>query len=296
MKRFSQLLAALVTSAIAFSWIGAVEAQLTNPFLWELSKGGKTVTLFGSLHVGKPDFYPVPSIIRSRFDEATVLAVEADVTEAETRNACQKLAVSEEKIEKLLSSDELLELNRYLQAANVNRKVIEGKKLWMVNLLLTVVELQQLGVDFEDGIEVVVTKQARELKKKIAEVEGPKQCAALAGSDNVESLAGLNRFLTSVRENKMEKRIDALLKAYRAGDGEAIAKVTVEEYGDTAIGKKSKRRVFDERHGPMADMIDSYFGKNEKHFVVIGVGHMFGESNLLQALEKRGIKITRITQ
>jgi uncharacterized protein YbaP (TraB family) len=28
--------------------------------------------------------------------------------------------------------------------------------------------------------------------------------------------------------------------------------------------------------------------------VVIGAGHMFGENNLLQALEKRGIKAKRI--
>jgi uncharacterized protein len=295
MKRHTALLSALAASAIAFSLSGVAHAQLSNPFLWELSKGGKTVTLFGSLHVGKPDFYPVPAIIRSRFDEADVIAVEADVTQTETRSACQKLAVSEEKVEKLLSADELLELNRYLQAANINRKAIEGKKLWMVNLLLTVVELQQLGVDFEDGIDVVVIKQARELKKKIVEVEGAKQCASLAGSDNVESLAGLNRFLTSVRENKMEKRIDSMLAAYRAGDGETINKVTVDEYGDSAMGKRSKRRLFDERHGPMADVIDNYFGKSEKHFIVIGVGHMFGENNLIDALEKRGIKAKRIS-
>jgi uncharacterized protein YbaP (TraB family) len=53
--------------------------------------------------------------------------------------------------------------------------------------------------------------------------------------------------------------------------------------------------LFDERHGPMADVIDNYFGKSEKHFIVIGVGHMFGENNLLDALEKRGIKAKRIS-
>jgi uncharacterized protein len=296
MKRFTRCLTPIALAAAAFSISTFASAQLAQPFLWELSKGGKTITLFGSLHVGKPDFYPVPASIRSRFDEAAVVAVEADVTEPETRTACQKLAVSEEKVEKLLSADELLELNRYLQAANVNRKMIEGKKLWMINLLLTVVELQQLGVDFEDGIDVVVIRQARELKKKIAEVEGPKQCNSLAASDNAESLAGLNRFLTSVRENKMEKRIETMLAAYRAGDGETINKVTLEEYGDSPMGKKSKRRLFDDRHAPMAEVIDGYFGKNEKHFVVIGVGHMFGENNLLQALEKRGVKATRISK
>jgi uncharacterized protein len=292
MKRLLKTLIAFAVVGVA----GATQAQIAKPFLWELTKGDKTVTLFGSLHIGKPDFYPVPAVIRSRFDDATVLAVEADVTLSETRTTCQKLAAGDEKLEKLLSDDEIIELNRYLQAASVNRKAIEGKKLWMVNLLLTAIELQQLGVDFEDGIDVVVIKQARELKKKIVEVEGAKQCSSLAGAGNAESLAGLNRFLTSVRENKMERRIDGLLNAYRAGDGEAIQRIILEEYGDSTMGKTSKRRLFDDRHPPMAEVIDGYFASKEKHFVVIGAGHMFGENNLLQALEKRGVKIKRLAE
>ncbi|TAG01175.1 MAG: TraB/GumN family protein [Burkholderiales bacterium] len=294
MKRFSQLLSVATATTVAALFATSASAQLNNPFLWELSKGGKTMYLFGSLHIGKPDFYPVPPAIRLRFDEAEILAVEADVTEPATRNACQRLAVTEEKIEKLLSADELLELTRYLQAAKVNPKAVEGKKLWMVNLLLTVIELQQLGVDFEDGPDVVVARQARELKKKIVEIEGPKQCAALAGADQAESLAGLNRFLTSVRENKMERRIDLMLDAYRAGDGNAIHKVSTEEYGDTPMGKKSKARVFDDRHPIMAETIDGYFAKKESHFVVISAGRMFGDNNLAQALEKRGVKLKRV--
>ena len=39
---------------------------------------------------------------------------------------------------------------------------------------------------------------------------------------------------------------------------------------------------------------DSYFKSLEKHFVVIGVGHMFGENNLLEALAKRGITVKRV--
>lgn len=293
MKKILRSLAALCS--VALLCVSSIaHAQLEKPFLWELTKGDKTVTLFGSLHVGKPDFYPVPAVIRARFDEATTLAIEADITRDETRATCQKLGASDEKLEKLLSDDEQLEFNRYVQAANINRKAIENRKVWFVNLLLTVAELQQLGVDFEDSVDVVVAKQARELKKKIVEIEGPKQCTTLAAADNAEALSGLNRFLSSVRENKMEKRVEGLLAAYRRGDGEAINKITLEEYGDSAIGKASRRRVFDERHGPMAEVIDSYFTNKEKHFVVVSVGHMFGENNLLQALEKRGVKVKRL--
>jgi uncharacterized protein len=269
-------------------------AELTKPFLWELTKNGKTVSLFGSLHVGQPDFYPVPTIVRSRFDAADVVAVEADVTRDDTRLACNKLAATDDKLVKLLPEEEMLQLSRYAQASSLDLKKLDGRKLWMVNLILTVTELTQLGVDFEDGIDLVVTREAHFLKKKVVEIEGQKQCASLAGADGAEAVAGMNRFLTAVRENKMEKRINDMIVAYRNGDGNAIAKITADEFGDSPAGLRSRKRVFDDRHDSMSETIDSYFGKKESHFVVIGVGHMYGPNNLLQALEKRGIKVTPV--
>jgi uncharacterized protein len=274
--------------------LASAHAQVKKPLLWEVSKNGTTATLFGSLHVGKPDFYPISAAVRSRFDAASVVAVEADVTKDNTRVACNKLAATSQKLAQLLPEDELVQLTRYAQASGLDLKKLDGRKLWMVNLILTVTELTQLGVDFEDGIDLVVTREAHYLKKKVIEIEGPKQCESLAGVDQQEAVAGMNRFLTSVRENKMERRINDMIAAYRVGDGDAIAKISMEEFGDTPIGQRSRKRIFDDRHPSMAETIDGYLNSKERHFVVIGAGHMFGPSNLLQALEKRGIKVTRV--
>ncbi|MGL4231579.1 MAG: TraB/GumN family protein, partial [Casimicrobium sp.] len=226
MKRFIPLF----FSATVFFVAHGASAQLQKPFLWELSKNGKTATLFGSLHVGQPDFYPVPQAVRSRFDAAEVVAVEADVTRDDTRIACNKLAATNDKLQKLLPEEEMQLLNRYAQASGLDLTKLDGRKLWMVNLILTVTELRQLGVDFEDGVDLVITRESHFQKKKVIEIEGQKQCASLAGADGPEAVAGLNRFLTSVRENKMEKRINDMIAAYRIGDGDAIAKITVEEF------------------------------------------------------------------
>lgn len=283
-----------LAAAIGFAAFASAHAQVKKPLLWELTKNGNTATLFGSLHVGKPDFYPISAAVRSRFDAASVVAVEADVTKDNTRLACNKLAATNQKLAQLLPEDELAQLSRYAQASGIDLKVLDGRRLWMVNLILTVTELKQLGVDFEDGIDLVVTREAHFLKKKVVEIEGQKQCESLAAVDQQESIAGMNRFLTAVRENKMERRIDDMIAAYRIGDGDAIAKISLEEFGDSPIGQRSRKRIFDDRHPTMAETIDGYLASKTSHFVVIGAGHMFGTSNLLQALEKRGIKVTPV--
>ena len=289
--------------AIAVLTTSAAHAQLTKPFLWELTKAdskegtkdAKTVVLFGSLHIAKPDFYPVPDSVQKRFDDSKVLAVEADVTMPETQQACTKLAVTKDKLESVLSAEDFAALSGYIRAAGIPEALIENRKLWLVNLVVVGVELGQLGVDFARGLDVVFLREAKFAKKRSVEVEGGAlQCAALAGASPAETAAAMTRFLAAVRQNRMEKRLIEMLAAYRAGDGVALNRLVGEDFGDSADGIASKRRIFDDRHPAMADKIDGYFKSPDSHFVVIGVGHMFGDNNLLDALAKRGIRVKRI--
>ncbi len=284
-----------IVVAIAVSALSTAQAQIAKPFLWDLTKDGKTMSLFGSLHVGKPDFYPLPESVIKRYEEATVLAVEADVTVPETQQACMKLAATDEKLEDMLSSDDFAALNSYVKASAIPEASINKRKLWMINLALVGAELNQLGVDFARGLDVTFLREAKLSKKRIVEVEGgTQQCGALAGATKAESTAALTRFLAAVRQNRMEKRLEQMLTSYRAGDGLSLNKVVNEEFGDSKEGMLAKQRVFDNRHPPMAERIDSFFKSPERHFVVIGVGHMFGENNLLEALRKRGITVKRV--
>ena len=284
-----------VVAAIAVAALSTAHAQIAKPFLWDLTKDGKTMSLFGSLHVGKPDFYPLPESVIKRFEEATVLAVEADVTLPETQQACMKLAVTDEKLESMLSGDDFAALSGYIKASAIPDSTINKRKLWMVNLALVGAELNQLGVDFGRGLDVTFLREAKLSKKRVVEVEGgAQQCGALAGATNAETTAALTRFLAAVRQNRMEKRLDQMLTSYRAGDGPSLNKVVNEEFGDSKEGMMAKQRIFDNRHPPMAERIESFFKSPERHFAVIGVGHMFGDNNLLEALAKRGITVKRV--
>jgi uncharacterized protein len=288
----------VAAAALAFAFTSGastVHAQLSKPFLWELNKDGKIVTLFGSLHVGKPDFYPVPDAVQKRFDLAKVLAVEADVTLPETQQVCSKLAVTKDTLESVLSPEDFAALSGYIRAANIPETAVQGRKLWLVNLVVLGVELGQLGVDFSRGLDVVFLREAKHAKMKVVEVEGGStQCGILASATVAETKATMTRFLEAVRQNRMEKRLIEMVAAYRAGDGPALTRIVLEDFGDTPEGVAARRRILDDRHPTMADKIDAYFKSADNHFVVVGVGHMFGENNLLDALAKKGIKAKRV--
>ncbi|MFN3630905.1 MAG: TraB/GumN family protein [Casimicrobiaceae bacterium] len=290
-------LRALVSAFVAGLPIAAW-AQLADPFLWELTKPGSntTVTLFGSLHVGRSDFYPLPEAVQKRFDAAKVLAVEADILLPSTQQICDRLARTDVPLDRQLPAEEFAALQAYLRASNLPPRVVEGKKLWLVNLVLTAVELAQLGMDFNRGVDITLLNAARNTGKRIVEVEGAaRQCGSLAQASDAEAIAAFNRFMATIRENRMEKRLTALLDLYRAGDGPRLLEVIDDEFGTTPLGRRARARLFEERHPHMADAIAEYFTKPEPHFVVIGVGHLLGSSSLLDALAKKGITAKRVT-
>jgi len=270
-------------------------AELSNPFLWELSKGGKTLSLFGSLHVGKNDFYPVPEFVLKRFEDAKVLAVETDMTLPASQQVCGKLAATTERVDSVLSQEDFAALTGYLRASNLPPNAIEGRKLWFVNLIVVGAELQQLGIDFSRGLDVVFVREAKQAKKRVVEVVGAgKQCESLAAASNAEAAATMTRFLETVRSNKMEKRLFEMIDAYRSGDAATLSRVIAEEFGPTPEGQAARRRVFEDRHDAMAEVIETYLRHADSHFVVISIGHLIGKSNLLDALAKRGISVKRV--
>ena len=73
--RNSALGCVLLLTALAFS-AAAEDGPL---FAWRATSEAGEVVLFGSVHVGTPDMYPLPPAVEAAFKDAAALAVEADV-------------------------------------------------------------------------------------------------------------------------------------------------------------------------------------------------------------------------
>src|SRR5215467_8030528 len=58
------------------------EKQPKRGFFWEARKADRKIYLFGTVHVGRADFYPPNIEYLRRFNEAKAIVVEADVFNA----------------------------------------------------------------------------------------------------------------------------------------------------------------------------------------------------------------------
>ncbi len=65
---------------VAVLLVGTAAATAAEPlFLWTVQSETATVTMVGSIHVGKPDFFPLPDVFENSFASAGALAVEVDI-------------------------------------------------------------------------------------------------------------------------------------------------------------------------------------------------------------------------
>jgi uncharacterized protein YbaP (TraB family) len=55
---------------------------LAESYLWEVSSLTNRLYLFGTIHAGKHDWYPLPTAVEEAFVDAKLLVVEADIADA----------------------------------------------------------------------------------------------------------------------------------------------------------------------------------------------------------------------
>src|SRR5512141_292401 len=77
----------LIPSASA----GEKSGTAQKSFLWQVRSKSTAVYVLGSVHVAKPDMYPLPGRIEESFAKAAALALEADPTKAGDPNLLSRM-------------------------------------------------------------------------------------------------------------------------------------------------------------------------------------------------------------
>ena len=85
-----QVTARIFLAALALAFAPLALAQ---DYLWEVSSLTNKVYLYGTVHAGKKDWYPLPDAVEKAFADSAVLVVEADITNTDAlRKSADALA------------------------------------------------------------------------------------------------------------------------------------------------------------------------------------------------------------
>lgn len=302
----STLMALLSAPALA----ATVCEDASSTMLWQvegagLAQRGVSVHLLGSIHVGKPEFYPLQRVVDERLQQADTLVFEVDPRSMASPAAAlaiqqRGMLPADRTLAQELDAATLAELRRVLGSLGVPESLVMKMKPWMVSLTLTAMQVQMLGYDPASGVESYLM-QHRPAAAAIDELESLDSQLALM--ESLDQRVFLDYALQDFASTTAQ--MERLVTAWRCGAHDELAAILFEsrdgEAGMSAADRQAleqvMQRMFDQRNAHMAQRIDQYLQSGSgDYFVVVGAGHLLGEGSVVELLRQQGYEVRPVRQ
>jgi uncharacterized protein YbaP (TraB family) len=155
---------------------------------------------------------------------------------------------------------------------------------------MEVMELQKLGFVPQYGLDEHYYRRAKKDDKEIVAFETVEfQLDLLGGFSKAESEVFIKSTLRDI--DKLKQEFADLIKAWKTGDSDALAKMLNEASEESPA--LFKRLVADRNQSWLARIQEAAAG-DKNALIVVGAGHLVGNDSLVALLKKRGYKVTQL--
>jgi len=165
---------------------------------------------------------------------------------------------------------------------------------WLLEVMLSVEYVKQLGYSALDGIDVYFLQRAKQAKTPILQLESMEiQLNALAGASIPMQVESLKNTLKSLEDG--EALFNQLLCAWWEGDADKMFELSLmQQKTPSAASDAMIERLINQRNIPMAEKIKGYLNQQGHFFVIVGALHLGGDQGLIPLLQAQGFNVKQI--
>ena len=280
---------------------GQAQTPPNRGALFKLERGGHTAYLFGTIHVGAADFYPLEPRVMQALRRATVLALEVDPLgdQAQIMKAVREhglYANGRGPASAELAASYRPRLERLLRRYAIADEAVARMKPWMLASLLTISEFSAQGYDASLAVDTWLSQQARARKLRVVELESVAgQMALFNRMSMAEQALFLQEGITAIEEQEQAAQAREIAGAWRNADVAALDALADKAAGDDTFSGRFVRRVLlDGRNPALADGVAALLAREQDSLVAIGVLHLVGTGSVPELLKQRGVAVERI--
>lgn len=289
-QRVKRGLAALFLLAAPFAASAAA-------FLWEASSMTNKVYLYGTVHAGKAEWYPLPSAVENAFADSEVLVVEADITDTEALRKAQPAALTPpDTLAKHVDPASYERFTKLLPRYKLPEASVSRLKPFMAVSLLLFADWARLGYKPEYGVEGYLIAKARNNNKLVRELEGLDVQLDLIDSLTEEQNKRIFEGTVEALDSGIaDGQIQGVVKAWQDGDPKALLDIA-QKYDEKVKGAAELEEKFIwGRHAAMLAKIEGYLNTTkERTFVAVGALHLAGPRGLVEMLRKQGYIVRQL--
>jgi uncharacterized protein YbaP (TraB family) len=265
-------------------------------FLWKVTGPKGVVYLLGTVHVAKPELYPLPAVIEERFKQADTLVEEVDLGEA--TNTAQHFILEEgtypltDTVANHLTEITSARLATYFENSG-KEAAIARMKPWLISLMILRLDTKRQGYDPALGLDKHFTDEARQAHKPVEGLETVESQLRLFSSLSDEFQDRL--LLSSLLESEEGgERIDQMLHAWQTGDADAMREILYRDARDYPQLKPLMKTMLDDRNDAMTKQIEGFLRTPRTFFVAVGAGHLVGDRGILDQLRQEHFQVEQL--
>lgn len=274
---------------------GTITKDDKKHFLWKATRDRDSIYLLGSIHVGRPDMYPLSVSVMDAFNKSEVLMVEVNTEAADQLELARQINnvgmyPEGTTLEKQIPLEIWDKLVATAKALNVPELLLQRQKPWLVSLTLATSMMSKSGYQTDYGIDKHFLKQATAANKEIVELESiTSQMELFSNLSDQEQLSLLTNSLEEMQQGSL--LLDKLVTAWIKGDYQTIEKVSRESMGIDSKNSRLYKALIVNRNHSMANKIIQAAQDHRKYYVVVGAAHLVGEQGIPEILSSRGFSI-----
>ncbi len=266
-------------------------------FLWEVKSKTNVIYLFGTIHVGKESFYPLPPQVEAALKQSQRLVVEADISNTDALAGIGKIInyQAPDGLDKHIS----MPLYRRLQAQLVRLKVpvdaARSMKPFLIGGLLSIAEYARLGYDMDHGVDSYLMASAKQTDTPILELESQAaQLKMMSGMPPKLQEAFLENAIRLLESGRAAEQVTGIVNAWQSGDVALMQTVVAAADRDALMREPLEALLIHGRHEAMLKKITGYLEGDISHFVALGSLHLLGPRGLVELLKARGFEVGQL--
>ena len=267
-------------------------------FLWEVVSMTNRAYLFGTIHAGKKEWYPLPPAIEDALGASEVLVVEADINDvvAMSKTTDTMAYKPPDELAKHVPPADYERFRQQLARFGAQEAGVKNLKPFTAVSLLIFGEWARMGYQPQYGVDSYLLRKARAERKTVVEIEGVEAQAKLMDSlteeDHRKVFAGT---LAALESGLTGEQIEGMVKAWQIGDAFLMLEVA-RRYNEKVPGAAELEEKFVwSRHEAMLAKIEGYLNKSrERHFIAVGSLHLTGKRGLVEMLRARGYLVRQL--
>jgi uncharacterized protein len=281
-----------ITTAFDLQAKTAAVQQATQSCLWTVNTESNNIYLLGSLHLLKPNAYPLAAAIEKAYADSRVIIFETDIAVLQTPGVQTKLLElgiypGEQNLLQNLDGNTRQQLEKKMSEVGLPLEQFSRFRPWFVALTLSTLELQRMGYNPQYGIDVYFFNKASADGKEIGFLEPAEfQINLLGNMDEQDQFDFLSQTLKDL--DVINELSSDLVKSWKTGNAEKLHELLHKSFKDYP---DIHDRLLIQRNKKWINKIEGAMRENKNVLFVVGAGHLVGPESVVDLLKKKGYEV-----